>query len=345
MMKQFIPISTVFAVTGISMNFAKSDDTNATMAVRIDKIEAKSISTARRLALSAYPANDSNKSLRYLYEKEGMKVFAIKNTPKIYGNKSQVIQKLPHARVAICDIKADIRSIEDCWFGQDVRASWDKTVNHSGLVERLSDTHTLVRLKGVAGYILPARDYVLNTWKTQGGVIGLRDFSSSAIVMSDAAEDAPVHWTSVRANHNSVLVLEPRGASTRCTYITEFSYAGWIYDFIVALFADKQTDALLYMKKELESDDAIDETKMSVDQIARMRFQKQQERQRSGTNLNLVEEVSIGQSELKAAVEMLEKRLADVVKTEREQKLDMSELKKRIKKDIQAAKRRLDQID
>ena len=274
----------------------------------------------------------ANPYLVYEYEDSGVRCYNVRRSHHggIFG-----AEGMAHARVAVTEINMPVQDIQAAWFKASQRAAWDKTLTHASVLESLSDSLECVRLKGQPGYFVPARDYILHAWRAAGAAAGLSDFNTAVVVSADASDEAPAHWTSVRGQMNSVLVLQPRGASTEVMHICEFNYAGWVWSYWVDIYAGRIARSLQYLKEEMEgNDDGEDDGSASVEEIARRRFEKKMERERSDASLRLGEDVTMGRVALQETLDKLQARLADVKATEARDNIPMAELKARIRDDI-----------
>lgn len=343
-MRRFVPVVTALAATSALLPryaLMDSDDEDLKEARRA-QVERRCMDTAKRLVANALPADPArNRKLTLEWEEDGVQYFYVKRAYKGKFGK----EGLSHARVAQTDINLPVNECVEKWASASQRADWDAEVVSSTVLESLGDDHTLVRLKGVSGYVLPARDYVVWNWKTTGAIAGLRDFSSAAVVSVDASNEVPTYWSSVRGMTNTVVVFEPRGAKTRATYIAELSYGGWITSILVDFFAGRYMRSLSNLKKELEGDGADEETAdMSIDEIARRRIARRMQKEQTRSS-KLSEEVPMGKEELEATLAVLEKKLVDIRATEKKDGLDMRELKRRVHDDILQVKVRLRAVE
>jgi hypothetical protein len=84
--------------------------------------------------------------------------------------------------------------------------------------------------------------------------------------------------------------------------------------------------------------DSIENMTMSVEQIARKKFEKSQKDKNKETT---IEEVTIYKDDLIATIKMLEAKLSDISKTERNDKIDLTQLKDRVRSDLIAARNKL----
>ena len=233
-----------------------------------------------------------------------------------------------------------VKDIEDLWFDQGMRATYDPSVTKSRVVRKFDDSHALVHFHGRSGWVLPTRDYSCNIWRTAGGAAGLRDISSSVIIMTNDSK-FPSDWRSVRGKHNSLLVLQPIGPHVRCTYLSEMDYGGWIWTSVANLFADKIADPLVSIKSFIDGQKE-DESEGTIEQVARKRIEKMKQMQRKKEMAStLVDDVIVDKKDLQDTIDMLQKRLNDVRAMERAQNLDMSELKGKIQTQLRKANERM----
>jgi hypothetical protein len=303
-------------------------------AIQIDQCEENGMAVATRL--TRYGLNDEKKRT-FLYEANGVKYFA-PDKGRFGGVDSG---SLPLARVATVEIKnCSIKDVEDLWFDQGMRSSYDSTVTKCRVVQKFDDSHALCHFHGQSGWILPARDYAVHIWKTAGGAAGLRDISSSVVVMANSP-NFPSDWRSVRGKHNSLLLLQPIGPHVRCSYLSEIDYAGWIWSSVANLFADKIIDPLANIKLYIESQN-VDDNEGTIEEVATRRIEKMKQLQRKKEmDSTLVDDVMLDKKDLQDTINMLQKRLNDVRAMERAQNLDMSELKGKIQVQLRKANDRL----
>ena len=300
-----------------------------------------SMDVARRLAKHGYPADPrKNKNITLEWEEGGVKYYYVKRAQQGRFGK----EGLTHARVAVAEVAMSVDECADAWGDQGGRVDWDSQVSYSAVLEQLGDGLSLVRSKGVAGWAVPARDFVFYSWKTSGAAAGLRNFSSAAVINADARDDAPQHWNSVRGMQNSMMVFEPRGSRTQVTYIAELSYGGWLWSMWVDMYAGRFMRSLAALKKNLEGDDDDETAGATVEDIARRRFEKRKHKKDS-VAAKFNEDVPMERAEVLATLAMLEKRLVDIKATERADGLDLQELRKRVQDDITQANMRLRDLD
>lgn len=252
---------------------------------------------------------------------------------------------LPVVRVAVADIHAPIDEVAAMWNDQAGRKSWDiYNCNDSQVVRTVNNDVKLTYILTLPGYVVPARDFVHYTCRVPGGIIGLQNFMSIVFLNIDAATELPMTPSAVRGRLNSALVLEPKNAeTTRATYIVEASANGWIPSFVFDFSANSLVRTLSMLKAELEAAESEEEKAATVEEAARLRFQRHQ-RQKEKQGETIVNDVTATAEDLKETLALLEAKLKDVKKMESANGLDMSELKQRISKDIAKTKSRLSSL-
>ena len=335
-----LPCATLISYSISPLSKAEKDD-QALLEVEINRIEIKSLQLARRLTKPLLPANAKNKRLRLISKtSDGI------GENYVY-RRGTLSKSYPLLRISKTIIDAPIKDIEDLWFNQhDLRPTYDKllTTSTQTIKEYSNNTIKLMRTKGAAGYILPTRDYTYHLYKTEGGSVGLSDFSSSALIISDASSEVSQYWNTVRGKMNSILILEPYGGKTKATYIVEMDYSGWILSSIASIWADKITSSLYSIKNELEKKTEGEEG-LSIEEIARKRIEKMKEIQRSKEmSSTIIDTVDVSKEDLEVTLIQLENRLETIMASERKQKINLSELKRTVTKDITKIKDRIKKI-
>eukprot|EP01041_Mallomonas_annulata_P008036 gene8036-16469_t len=299
-----------------------------------DERNRKIVTVAERLKV-AYPASPENKKLILRSEtKNGVKIFS-----PLMGN----FGLFPTCRIATCEILAPVDEIAQVWMNQELRMEWEKpNCLYSQVIRSPPSEHPINYILSHPSYISPSRDFSFIMDKIPGGIVGLNDFRATVFVSVDAPDETPKSSRAVRAHMNSLLVLEPKSATrTQATYIIEVQDSGWFPSYIVEFVADKYISTLSMLKKELEDAETEEENALSVDEMARLRFQRHQNVAKKLHGTTIVDDVTTTKEDLQNTVKLLEQRLKDLRKTEKSEGLNLSDLKGRVEKDLTKAKERL----
>lgn len=169
--------------------------------------------------------------------------------------------------------------------------------------------------------------------------------NSLVFVNIDASEEIPRSWFFVRGRQNSILLLEPRGEHcTKVTLVIEKDLSGWyIFSAFLASLLSGDSPVLLLrdLKRALEEKEEEDmDGLLSVEEIAERKFRKSLEQP---LGESIVDSKVALREELQTTVKLLEERLARVTKAEKVEKIDLSDLKARVKEDLRKAKKNLSQ--
>ena len=280
---------------------------------------------------------------------------SLKDGTIVYKTKVKSLSRdYPNFKVAQTEIRAPIDEIVSLYLNHELRKDWDKTNFKSSSViasEISQSEENMNYLLGRPGYVYPSRDFVFVYRKLPGGVVGLHDYRTVAILSMDSAESIPNSMWAVRGNMNSLLVLEPISAErTRATYIIEINYRGWLPAFLVDLNGNQLISTLQLLKKELEGAEAGDDSTLSIEEAARRRFQKRIEYEKrkedsGAAGATLIDNEFLGsRDDLVNTISILEKRLANILSTERTEKLDLSDLRRRVESDLRNARERLNKL-
>jgi len=250
-----------------------------------------------------------------------------------------------HKKASDIEIDAPIQEIANEWENQISRAIWDN--NQCAKISLIKDDRnannsSLFHLIARPGYLLPARDYIYRLYKVPPAILGINNFMALTFISVDANSDIPRSWFYVRGNMNSIVLLQPKGSKTLVTYIAEFNYNGWIPNLIVDLLAQNFVDRTLYsLKAKFENKSKLNTDALSVEEAAKKIFLARQEESKNKefeSVQSFVTDASTSKNDIKERIQILNKQLADMEKTEHKEKIDLSDLKKRVKSAIKIAK-------
>ena len=96
------------------------------------------------------------------------------------------------------------------------------------------------------------------------------------------------------------------------------------------------------LKKALEKENIDEDGALSIEEIARKRFQEKLNLAKKENSIG--DDLIISKDDLRAIIQNLELKLIRVAKTESLEKIDLSDLKSRIRSDISKAKNNLNQL-
>lgn len=160
----------------------------------------------------------------------------------------------------------------------------------------------------------------------------------------DASKEAPNSWLYVRGRTNSVLLVEPKGENiTSITYVVEKNPAGWAFiSSAISNFVAGQYDVLVLsdLKRVLEQKSNDEEEGLTVEQIARRRFEnKLKQEAKAKEAKSIVDDPSgVSKEDVRATVAVLEAKLASLRAMEKNEKMDLSELRHRVEADLKKAR-------
>ena len=256
---------------------------------------------------------------------------------------------LPIARIATAEIDGDIDAVADLFKDSKGRKSWDKTASDAYSTVSKDDGISYHYLRGRAGWVAPARDFVYTTVELPAAVVGINDIRARVFFNRDCSDKIPLSrsWNVVRGEQNSLLVLQPstKGHSkTQATLLVECHPRGWANVFGTGtmdwLAGDSTVQTLKHLKAAVEAD-TEDDAGLSVTAAAQRRFNKKRQQEKNMDN-SIVEDLSpAAREDLLATTKLLEERLAKLVKDERDNNIDLSPLKARVKADLAKAWSRL----
>ena len=168
-------------------------------------------------------------------------------------------------------------------------------------------------------------------------LVGSENYAAVVLVSVDASEEIPRSWLYVRARQNSILLLEPRGEhSTKATFCIEKDPGGWAVSPFLANLALGSTPALLLrdLKRALEHDESDRDAGLTPDQVALRNFKEKVKNQA----VVAVDDTLATRETLMETISLLEGQLTRLRNTERTERLDLTELKDRVKSDLKRAK-------
>jgi hypothetical protein len=267
--------------------------------------------------------------------KDGVQICTLANIR--YGWKGYPLVRVAHARV-----QAPIEELSSCWFLQGARKSWDVDFcEESQLVKEQDSETALAYIRGKTRYLFPSRDFAFHVCRVPGGLLGIQDYLTVAFVNTDASNEVPISAWSVRGNMNSILLLRPVNAQvTDVTYIVEYAVNGWVPTFLAEFAADNAVSTLLQLKKQVEAEESFEEG-VSIEEAARKRFQKHQMQKEENKSATIVSDVTSSREDLQRTLAILEAKLGDIQKARRSEGLDLADLEKRVKGDIQKLRERI----
>lgn len=252
---------------------------------------------------------------------------------------------LPLCRVATVEVGASVEEVSALLENASLRRDWDpahtsesRVVPSSG--GNVDASKKLTYTRGKAGTIVSARDFVVSTRRHSPAILSINNFNSVVILNTDASSQLPTSWRAVRGRQNSCYVLEPLSSSrTLLTYMVEMGvggWAAWLDNATVDLLAgDSMVLFLLSLKRYVEAQQS-ETAKMTVDEAARTRFQRQQ---RAASEQALVDDWTVvSKADQMETVKLLERRLSELGQQERKEGLDLSELRKKMQADLQTAR-------
>ena len=162
------------------------------------------------------------------------------------------------------------------------------------------------------------------------------------VLVSINDDDKVPRTNAVRGYMNSILILEKKNADkTLCTLLIEVGPRGWLYPLsgiVSMILTSRITNYMTNFKQLFEKDK--ESYAMSVDEIARKRFEKIQKDKYKETNIIDDDGVN-NKDDLKVTIRMLENKLVQISNTERKDKIDLTDLKERVRNDLNAAKNKL----
>jgi len=165
------------------------------------------------------------------------------------------------------------------------------------------------------------------------------------VLVSINDDDKVPRTNAVRGYMNSILILEKKNADkTLCTLLIEVGPRGWLYPLsgIVSMVTTGRIINYMTNFKQLFEKDKESYDSMSVDEIARKRFEKIQKDKNKETTI--IEDDDVNKDDLRVTIRMLENKLVQISNTERKDKINLSELKERVRNDLNAAKNKLSRL-
>ncbi|CAM9435944.1 unnamed protein product [Pylaiella littoralis] len=265
---------------------------------------------------------------------------------KVYGVVDEAAHKaaggLPVVRVAQALIKAPIEDVALCWWQAGRRKEWDSVnTQDSQLVRSVAPNARLVYLQGKPkkGGIISSRDFCYVSHKAPPELVGAKA-GSVLFVQANAATEVPPNNASTRGDVNSLLLLvEVDPITTRAYYAIELDVKGWLPIKVVKAAADETplTLAVLrdYIEKELSEEASL--TPEAAAKHAVHRRESGEDKPGAGA----IAGAWATREDLLETKKLLEKQLKKASAEERKMGIDLSGLRKQIKKEIAEVDRRL----
>lgn len=289
-----------------------------------------------------------------------MKACLNRDTLDQLNSKSEPIDKLKthicyipssqgYVRMGQIDINSSVDNIAKTWENHYLKKTWDSTCSDSAIVDIPAEGIKVNYTMGASGYILPVRDYAVTVHRLPGNIFDLPDFNSLAMINVDAGDPklVPRSWRAIRATYNSILLLQPISINkTRVSFVVDVEPGGlsWAVPSLITstVIGNRPLRTLIDLKKTLEEEeDFLNDRKLSVDEAAKKLLEKNRQAEKLAESKSLLYGLDTSRADLEATLRLLEQRLKDVKQTEVREKLDLSELRKRIESDLQTARDRL----
>lgn len=178
-----------------------------------------------------------------------------KNGVEVFAHKDGKLENgFPVARVGTTLINAPMEDVAACWWHFNARKEWDSVnTTESQHVRDEGPDRRLVYLRAKAKPMISPRDFVFVICKIPGHCVGAAP-GSTVFVQVNSPEKLPPEKGAVRADVNSMLILEPVGLmQTKATYVVEMDARGWIPTYAVNAAADDLPLTLGVMRDYLES--------------------------------------------------------------------------------------------
>ena len=285
---------------------------------------------AQRLRIGLTP---QNLRLRKEYTAVGLKVFSVRGKEgyNVFGSKGR-----PVCRVSQIEIGANMEEVILLLEDPTIRSVYDPDHCVESRAIKSSSSGSYVR--GRAGWLIPARDFCAERFKLSPAIVGINNFQSVVFLFKDASALMPSSWQAWRGKANTIVVLEPLSPTrVLITYLIEADvggYASWLdrstVDFVVG---DSLVMWLVGLKTHVESRGKETEN-MTIEEAARMRFQRKQKQEASASLLDDLDTVGVTKENIKETILMLERKLVDIGNKERQDNLDLSALKNKIREDL-----------
>ena len=245
-------------------------------------------------------------------------------------------------RVATTEVNGSVASIESKWLDQQ-----DSFVKNTKMLMKDGKDSTIYH-RIYRSVLVPARDFVYRIDKFLGGsIIGTNSFNN-VVFVSSSSFDKRVHprsWTMVRADYSSILLIEPTlGGTCTVTYIVEVDPKGWLTvtpftEFVHVLVGNDVVKSLGELKRLVESQTRSkrDAENSILSESVESIVQRKINQDKKIAEDSLVSNVAIiFDKDILLTIQKMESRLHQIEKDEARSKLDMSDLKRRITKDIAA---------
>lgn len=282
--------------------------------------------------------------LRKDYDKGTMKTYSVRTQNGFNFGKGG----LPLARVATIEISAPVDEIVLLVENAPARKEWD--VAHCSESRQVTQgdpksptSHTYNYFCGKPGWLVAARDFVYSSSRLSPAIMSINNFRSVVLLNIDESARLPASWRAVRARQNSCYILEPLSASrTLCTYMVETSvggWAAWLDTATIDLFAGDSMLLFLLSLKSFVERQKSEADKMTVEEAARVRFQRNQRLQ---SERALVDDLIVtSKADLKETARLLELQLANLAKEEKASGLDFSGLRAKLQADLRTAREQI----
>ena len=288
--------------------------------------------------------------------KQGFKLDQLKSTGSKHGLQTYrpsshfgrfTRNGFPIARVARCEIASDVDTIIAAWTDAQKREEWDQAlIPKTSRIVNLSDTTNAVQVfeKSVLPWSLVlGRDYVYRMHRSGGAIVGIDNYTAITLVQEDCSADFPVSMLFTRGKVNSCLLLEPKDDKrVQCTLVIEKDPGGWgfLSSVVANLVAGEVAGTLMtQLKNSLEGSDNDEDKDLTVEQVARKKFMKKmEEEEKRHQGLAIIENTAVSREDLKATITLLEQKMASIRKTERAERIDLTELKSQISADLERLK-------
>lgn len=254
---------------------------------------------------------------------------------------------LPIARVARCEIASDLDSIIAAWMDVQKREGWDQSLipKTSRIATDATGTNAIqVFEKSVLPWsFILGRDFVYRMHRSGGAIIGIDNYTAITLVQEDCSNEFPLSVFFTRGKVNTCLLLEPKGEKrVQCTLVIEKDPGGWaMFASVVAnlVAGDPAGTIMTQLKNALEGSENDEDKDLTVEQVARKKFAKKlEEEEKQHQGLSILEGVAVSKEDLKATIALLERKIAIIRKTERTEKIDLTELKSQVLVDLERVK-------
>jgi len=168
---------------------------------------------------------ENNQNLVFRSEKNGVKIYGL--------TKGKLSDGLAHARVAQAVINAPINDIAEIWWRHHERQTWDKeNIVFSELIQEKDSNTRIVHIQAKNKPLISSRDFVFTIYRYfPDSLTSIQSINPKRVLFTqvDAGEEVPHMENVVRAEVNSMLLLESIDANTtKANYAIEMDIKGWI---------------------------------------------------------------------------------------------------------------------